>query len=303
MTPPEETGANDAAIRELAARAGLRLAGPLSVNEVGLDYRVVIGAVEDGTRWVLRIPRREDVRAKVGAEARTLAFLRRHVPFAVPEWRVATPELVAYPLLVDTTAMVVHPGPPPSSEWKIDPESAVFSDTLAAALAALHAIPIAEAAAAGMPVRTSEQARRQVAEDVARVHAELGIGEALHRRWQSWLDDDASWPDFTTPIHGDLYAGHVLVDAAGRVSGMIDWSEARVDDPAIDMSGHLLAFGEQGLERLLRGYEAAGGRTWPRLAHHVAERAAAFPVAFALFAIQTRDEQHLAAARAQLAAG
>ena len=303
MTPPDQRGADDASIRELAARAGLHLTGPLSVNEVGLDYRVVIAAVEDGTRWVLRIPRREDVRAKVAAEARTLALLKRHLPFAVPDWRVATPELVAYPMLGDTTAMVVHPGPPPTPEWRIDPESGVFTDTLAAAIAALHAIHVAEAEAAGMRILSPDQARQQVADDVARVHAELGIGESLHRRWRSWLDDDPSWPDFTVPIHGDLYAGHVVVDATDRVTGMIDWSEARVDDPAIDMSGHLMAFGEPGLARLILAYQAAGGRTWPRMAHHVAERAAAFPIAYALFALQTRDEHHLAAARAQLSAG
>ena len=27
---------------------------------------------------------------------------------------------------------------------------------------------------------------------------------------------------------------------------MIDWSEARVDDPAIDMAAHLMVFGEEG---------------------------------------------------------
>ncbi len=41
---------------------------------------------------------------------------------------------------------------------------------------------------------------------------------------------------------------------------MIDWSEARVDDPAIDMAAHLMVFGEEGLAKLLLTYEAAGGR-------------------------------------------
>lgn len=294
------SAADEAAIRELASTAGLKVTGPLSINELGLDYRVVIAAVEDGTRWVLRIPRREDVKAKVGAEAGTLAMLRRRLPFAVPDWRVATPELIAYPLLVDSTAIVMQPGSA-TPEWRIDRDSPVFAESFARALAALHAIPVAEAEAAGMPIHSPAQARQRLSDDIARVRSELGVGEALHRRWQRWLDDDSSWPDFTVPIHGDLYVGHVLVDESSRVTGMIDWSEARVDDPAIDMSGHLMVFGEEGLEQLIRAYAAAGGRTWPRLAHHVAERQAAFPVSYALFALLTRDEGHLAAARAQLA--
>lgn len=303
MTVAQTQVADDAAIRELATRAGLHLVGPLAVNEVGLDYRIVIAAADDGTRWVLRIPRRDDVRAKVGSEARTLAFLARHVPFSVPDWRIVTSEVIAYPLLVDSTAMVIHADAPHAPEWKINLESGVFTETLAEALVALHGIPLAEAQAAGMRVLTPERSRQEFAGNVARVHEELGIGETLHRKWRSWVDDDTSWPSFTVPIHGDLYAGHVLVSEGDRVSGMIDWSEARVDDPAIDLSGHLLAFGEPGLAQLLRHYEAAGGRTWDRMADHVAQRAAAFPVAYALYALQTRDEQHLAAARAQLSPG
>ncbi len=82
-------------------------------------------------------------------------------------------------------------------------------------------------------------------------------------RWQRWLDDDSSWPDFSVVVHGDLYVGHVLIDNTERVSGMIDWSEARVDDPAIDMAAHLMVFGEEGLAKLLLTYEAAGGSDGP----------------------------------------
>jgi macrolide phosphotransferase len=59
MTLTADTAAADTAeLRALAARHGLRLQGPLTINELGLDYQIVISAVEGGTRWVLRIPRR-----------------------------------------------------------------------------------------------------------------------------------------------------------------------------------------------------------------------------------------------------
>ncbi len=122
----------------------------------------------------------------------------------------------------------------------------------------------------------------------------------LHR-WQRWLDDDSSWPDFSVVVHGDLYVGHVLIDNTERVSGMIDWSEARVDDPAIDMAAHLMVFGEEGSRssssRMKR--PVAG---WPRLAHHIAERLAFRAVTYALFALDSGNEEYLAAAKAQLAA-
>lgn len=143
-------------------------------------------------------------------------------------------------------------------------DSEVFAESFATALAALHAVPISAAVDAGMLIRTPTQARQKVADDVDRVRREFVVNDKRLHRWQRWLDDDSSWPDFSVVVHGDLYVGHVLIDNTERVSGMIDWSEARVDDPAIDMAAHLMVFGEEGLAKLLLTYEAAGGRVWPR---------------------------------------
>ncbi len=265
------TTADTSQLYALAARHGLKLHGPLTVNELGLDYRIVIATVDDGRRWVLRIPRRAEVSAKVEPEARVLAMLKNRLPFAVPDWRVANAELVAYPMLEDSTAMVIQPGSS-TPDWVVPQDSEVFAESFATALAALHAVPISAAVDAGMLIRTPTQARQKVADDVDRVRREFVVNDKRLHRWQRWLDDDSSWPDFSVVVHGDLYVGHVLIDNTERVSGMIDWSEARVDDPAIDMAAHLMVFGEEGLAKLLLTYEAAGGRVWPRLAHHIAER-------------------------------
>ncbi|HBU0317115.1 TPA: Mph(A) family macrolide 2'-phosphotransferase, partial [Klebsiella pneumoniae] len=47
------TTADTSQLYALAARHGLKLHGPLTVNELGLDYRIVIATVDDGRRWVL----------------------------------------------------------------------------------------------------------------------------------------------------------------------------------------------------------------------------------------------------------
>ncbi|ENO4542947.1 macrolide 2'-phosphotransferase [Shigella flexneri] len=276
------TTADTSQLYALAARHGLKLHGPLTVNELGLDYRIVIATVDDGRRWVL-------------------AMLKNRLPFAVPDWRVANAELVAYPMLEDSTAMVIQPGSS-TPDWVVPQDSEVFAESFATALAALHAVPISAAVDAGMLIRTPTQARQKVADDVDRVRREFVVNDKRLHRWQRWLDDDSSWPDFSVVVHGDLYVGHVLIDNTERVSGMIDWSEARVDDPAIDMAAHLMVFGEEGLAKLLLTYEAAGGRVWPRLAHHIAERLAFGAVTYALFALDSGNEEYLAAAKAPLAA-
>src|SRR5690606_32191260 len=126
---------------------------------------------------------------------------------------------------------------------------------------------------------------------------------ALELRYRKWLDNDALWPDFTTFIHGDLYAGHVLASKDGVVSGMIDWSTAHTGDPALDFSGHVSVFGEESLKALISEFEKRGGRVWDRLFDQAVERAAAAPLAYGFFAVETRIDQHIAGAKAQLGVG
>jgi aminoglycoside 2''-phosphotransferase len=61
---------------------------------------------------------------------------------------------------------------------------------------------------------------------------------AVARFWDGYLNDDAMF-DFTPAlIHSDLGMEHVLVDdGARRVTGVIDFGDARVGDPALDFVG------------------------------------------------------------------
>ncbi|GHL00706.1 hypothetical protein ECZU20_54550 [Escherichia coli] len=122
---------------------------------------------------MLRIPRRAEVSAKVEPEARVLAMLKNRLPFAVPDWRVANAELVAYPMLEDSTAMVIQPGSS-TPDWVVPQDSEVFAESFATALAALHAVPISAAVDAGC---SSVHRRRPV------------------RRWPTTLtaSDASSW--------------------------------------------------------------------------------------------------------------
>lgn len=299
MVTSPGTESDEQAIASLARRHGLAPASAIEWNDLGLDFRAAFMTDADGTDWVLRIPRRPDVWPRAENEARVLGLLKGRLPAEVPDWRIATPDLIAYPRLAGTTAVTVDPTTKEPT-WNIDKDNPTFVASFARTLAALHGIDPSEAAAAGLKVATPDEARRAFADDLDRVKREIGIGDPLWKRWRTWLDDDASWPPFTTLVHGDLHVGHVLVDETSRATGVLDWTEAEVSDPAIDFIFHLMGFDEPGLERLLNEYEAAGGRTWPGLRHHAGERLAAFPIKYALFALVSGQDEHLAAAKAQL---
>ncbi|PMR75824.1 macrolide 2'-phosphotransferase [Billgrantia endophytica] len=286
----------------LAARHGLHLAGDVTFNETGLDFRVGFATDTTGRRWVLRIPRRDDVQPKIEREARILDFVKHRLPVEVPDWQVLGPGLVAYPMLADPMALVFD-AETHTVTWNIDPEAETYVVSLAEVLVALHASPVAEAVAAGIPDASPEEARVKVHQDLESVKREIGIGRELEERCRRWLDNDKLWPDFSVLTHGDLYVGHVTAAADARVSGVIDWTEAEISDPSIDFSGHLSAFSPESLERLVAAYELAGGRTWPAMVEHIKERHAASPIKYGVFAIVTGIEQHLAAAKAQLGVG
>jgi aminoglycoside phosphotransferase (APT) family kinase protein len=65
--------------------------------------------------------------------------------------------------------------------------------------------------------------------------------------------------------HNDLGLVHVLTDGT-RLTGIIDWSDAEMTDPAIDFVGVLGAGGVTAVEAVLRGYgQPPGEAFWERL--------------------------------------
>lgn len=289
-------------VLDVAQRHGLRLvSGRLVFVETGLDFRVALGEDDDGTTWVLRLPRRASVMQHTAREQRVLRMIAPRLPFAVPDWKVLSDELIAYPCLPGQQAVTLHPHTL-RPVWHIERDSSAYRRSFAAALAALHGIDPESVARAGFKPISEDRLRRITFEDMLRVQQELGVSEALWRRWQAWLDDDDMWPTHGVLVHGDLHVGHTLVDPASCVTGIIDWSESRLADPSVDFMLHLLGFGPAGLARLITDYAGYGGRTWPRMAEHVVERLAAYPVQYALFALDSGDAAHLAAVRGRLQA-
>ena len=256
-------------IQKLAERHGLILSDQMNFNEMGIDFKVGFATDADENQWLLRIPRRPDLGDQIEKEKRILQLVSQYLSVQIPDWKVATQELVAYPLLkgkpVLTFDAVTY-----EIFWNMNMDNPNYIPSLARVLVQLHSIPREDVAHNGLKIVTPDNLRVEILERLHLVKSELGISNELEARCRKWLDNDSLWPNFTKFIHGDLYAGHVLTLEDGQVSGIIDWSTAQISDIAMDFSGHVI------------------------------ERAAAAPLAYGQFAIETKDDRHIEGAKIQL---
>ncbi|MBX3039573.1 MAG: macrolide 2'-phosphotransferase [Bdellovibrionaceae bacterium] len=290
---------NENEIRTLAGKHGLHGLEEINFNQIGLDFQVAFAKDQDGVNWVLRIPRRTDMLAQIQHESKILALMKQRLQLSVPDWKHVSSEFVAYPLLKNAPAIAVDERTH-QVIWKVDPKSKKFISSLAAMLVELHKTPTEAAIAAGLSHLSPEQVRAAIAEDLERVKIELGISAQKERQLQAWINNESLWPPFSVLVHGDLYAGHILVGKDELITGVIDWSEAKVSDPSLDFAGHLTVFGEESLRDLIYEYQNRGGATWPALFDHTKERASASFLSFAIFALNSKHEGYINAAKSQL---
>lgn len=260
-------------------------------DESGLDFRAVHARDEMGIPWIVRSPRRLAVVQAARVEARVLELLRTRLPVAIPDWRLSSEQVIAYPRLDGVPAVKMDPEK--GVVWNhIDPAapSAVFVDSFARTVAALQAVDAQSIEQAGIPRKSIKNAREQHAQAMDATRTLLSPSDDVWARWQTWLENDTIWPQHLALVHGDLHAGHLLLDENGRLTGVLDWTEAHLGDPSIDFALFVGAFGKAALDECITYFEAAGGKTWPGLAKHAAERWAAFPALAAKWGLDTNND-------------
>ena len=283
--------------RQLAGAHGIELdADPSMLRAIGstAEYFGANARDASGAYWMLKSPRRGDVQAQSLQEKRVLDHVRGKVPVVVPDWQVHSDKLIAYRVLPGVPAAEIDPllG---ELVWRLPHASvpAMFADSLAEALVKLHWLDIGAAAAAGIPVLTSEQSRARVRQRMDDCNTLAPVPEKLWGLWQKWIDGDAFWPDFVSLINGDIYHPRLFVNTDYRVVAIENWADAEIGDPASDFTLYFAAAGREAMEDLIARYDRAGGQTWARMADQAEMHYWASPIKFAAYAMRTGDVSHL----------
>jgi aminoglycoside phosphotransferase (APT) family kinase protein len=203
----------------------------VTITDNGWDSRAWL----DGD-WLHRAPRREEVRPRLLAEARLLPWLAPQLPLPVP-----IPEPTQYG--VRHRLLVGEP---------LEEASTAMGRELGLFLKALHAVDPAEAVAHGAGDAVTAAADKVRFLDEARAlvlpllpEASQVAGGALLNRVEGVR---------TALIHADLGPDHLLV-RDGRITGIIDWTDSEIGDPALDLSWLLTGAPAALAEGVVQTYE------------------------------------------------
>ncbi|MFC7326484.1 phosphotransferase family protein [Marinactinospora rubrisoli] len=172
-------------------------------------------------RWIERRPRRAEVGERLRMETRLMPWLAARLPLRVPE-----PQVVRAEPLVVRHALV--PGEP------TERPTAAHARELAAFLRALHATDAAAAVGHGLPDARATVLDRLETADRFRASV-LPLLPADRRQVARALLGAIPLCPTDTVVHGDLGPEHLLSDSGG-LTGVIDFSDAHVGDPAIDLA-------------------------------------------------------------------
>lgn len=276
-------------ILKLAQKHNLTLnEDTIEFANIGLDFQVAFGTDNQGQQWVLRLPRRKDAFLKTKQEKKTLDLLNAaDIPFEVPKWEIYSEELIAYQALKGLPAVTTD-AETQETTWAFDENNLPFEyiKTLGQALAALHSVQN-EA-----PKEISMNLRKNMKQRMDHVKNNYEVNPHLWERWQKWVKNVEVWPAEAGFIHGDMYPGHTLIEENYSVSGIIDWTEAKMGDISNDFVSYYMLFGEAELEKLIAVYDKAGGYTWSKMKEHIIELNATQAITIAEFASSSGSDEY-----------
>jgi aminoglycoside phosphotransferase (APT) family kinase protein len=192
----------------------------------GWDNEVI--AVGD---QIVRIPRRREVEAVARAEARLLPLLAARLPVEVPVPLevCAAHGAMRYRRIAGTPLQPEHLTADPSAT----------AERFATFLAALRSVPEAAIRDRGIEDRSGAAWKAHYLDVAGRFHEmvlpRLPVSHRL--AGERLLTQVAELPADVPPclVHGDLGPSHLLCDPDG-LRGVIDWSDACLGDPAIDLA-------------------------------------------------------------------
>jgi aminoglycoside 2''-phosphotransferase len=250
--------------------------------------------LEINNTLIFRFPRpnRPDVEAQLAREIALLPELVGVLPLPIPrfdylgEW--AGRRFVGYRKLS---------GVEMRSDTLVPAQAKQVAQQLAAFLSCLHRFPVQRAVQLGLEdvspsdwrqryERLYEQMREQVFPLL-----EPSVRAKAAALWEGFLTSETAVAFRPTLIHRDLNDDHILYDPArGAITGIIDWGDVSIGDPAMDFAYPLKTYGPEFVSALFAGYQGEWDATFQeRMRFYIA----IMPLQEVLYGLLEGDESHV----------
>ena len=214
-------------------------------------------AIEVEGRWLDRSPKFADAETQLRNEVRLMPRLAPLLPLEVP-----------VPIVLDESPLRVRHR---IVTGELATGAALTRDDgrrMGEFLRTLHDLPVEVYGDSGIPEQTA--ARAELLATLERMlHRVLPLLPPEHEDAGQSLLRRVALRTPVTLVHGDL-AGHHVTVADGRLAGVLDWKDARVADPAVDLAWALYDTPEPFAEAVATSYgvtddELGRALDWHRL--------------------------------------
>lgn len=259
--------------------------------------------VSDGERTVVAVLLEGDAIAQANADDYGAALLRG----LLPETAVAFPQFLGAQRMAakqfgtaqDPEIRVSAPLPGTPATTTAFAGSPALVEALAAFLADLHDANPGELAETGLTVLDSAAERQKLLDALDAGAATGHVPSGLLSRWESALENVATWRFFPCPVHGALTADAIRT-SGDAIAAISDLGQMHVGDPAADLAAVSVLLDPDAVETLFRTYRRLRTVSDPGLRTRTELRSEIAALDWLLEAHRTGDEQEIADAVALL---
>jgi aminoglycoside phosphotransferase (APT) family kinase protein len=217
-------------------------------------------------RVVFRFPRRRIAAGLIEREVAILPHVAPRLPLAISAPHFVGAKSVEYPWVFAGYERI--DGSTACSVVLSDVSRTALAEPLARFLRALHEVEPAALVTRGLPPdeigrldheKRFRASRERIATLVASGHLE---GDDVFTAWLAARPPAAAEDAKCRLVHGDLYARHVLLGDRAVPTGIIDWGDVHLGDPALDIAIAHLMLPPSAHEVFRAAYGPIDERTW-----------------------------------------